>query len=530
MNHQRKKQKWMALILCAAMLSAALLPVKAKAAEITEPSAGIPMAQSEPPDTSAGSTIPDKSHEEFDVDAVIDAGEADSVDRPSTPDEDAIPHPAAGDSSETEAGPGQSQAEVSYQNDGGEWMEGTFIEAVQAITGVGAIKLQQDITLNSGNYSTAALTLSGSQDITLLGEGHTITSQNGTLSVTDNAVLRLGQEGYGGTLTIQTENDSGYKTSMIQVADQAALQMYDGVNLGPTTRSYAIKLEQAGTFTMYGGRIAECTTGSTPIAVTDVSRFYLEDGVIEACLGGQGGAVSLIPNNKSGWEGRALFRVSRGSIRNCESAHNGGGAIYVDARTAAELDIRGGQIEDCAATRRGTDYGYGFGCGGGIFIRLRTEASTVSLSNLTIQRCSAFRGGGIYVSSYTDSGFGSATFGEDLVIEKCMADDQGGGIYIGVSSGSVEFVGSVTVRENHSKMQGGGIYWYRPAQDLSRCMIGNNTADTAGDDLYITYPESASVTLPDNFGSLSLTNCGHKIDGWYPDGYENRWSCCGDGE
>lgn len=58
---------------------------KARATEITEPSASIPAAQSEPPDTTAGNTISDKLHEAFDVDAGIDAGEADPAVTPSTP-------------------------------------------------------------------------------------------------------------------------------------------------------------------------------------------------------------------------------------------------------------------------------------------------------------------------------------------------------------------------------------------------------------------------------------------------------------
>lgn len=95
-------------------------------------------------------------------------------------------------------------AEATYQIEGGSWVNGTLTEAFRAVSDGGTIKLLRDVNVNN-NDNTALLLRD--KAATLLGDGHSVCLERGSILVDGTGKLNLGREGESGTLIISSKDD-----------------------------------------------------------------------------------------------------------------------------------------------------------------------------------------------------------------------------------------------------------------------------------------------------------------------------------
>ena len=358
--------------------------------------------------------------------------------------------------------------EAAYETAEDVWAEGSLVEAAEKVMDGGKIKLLRNVELDVKNNE--AWNLTGNREITLLGEGFSICLVGQAISVGDNVVLNLGAEGYTETLTIYSESDTNM---IIGVDDGATLNMYDNVTLGPSEAAGqpgCMNLSDRAVFNMYGGTITSCKNdGNLPgaILMTDSAKFNMSGGVIESCRGGNGAAIAAQPVNPPGdmSGGPATIKITGGIIRDCLSASGL----------------------------------FGFGGYGGAILAASDDdfCISVDISGGTISGCTGEQSGGaICISSGNRDDKISIS---DVVITGCEADISGGGIYIDAAAAGVTIGAGAKIYDNKAPV---------------------------GDDLHVY--EGASVLLSDVPSGLTLSDCGHAIDGWYIDSAEKLWSCGGE--
>lgn len=300
------------------------------------------------------------------------------------------------------------------------------------------IELRKEVRLSQG-------------DVTLLGDGVTLTlGPGGTLSLSGTARLRLGAPGQTQALTLRSTDDT---RCILALSDQAGLELYDGVTLGPSRsggQAGGVQLKGSATMHMYGGTIAGCENWASVaggVLLTGQSSFELHDGTITGCSGWQGGAVGVCDS--------ASFTMHDGSILDSTDHWLGGGGACVYG-TAASFTMHDGTISGCSAD------GADGALGGGVFYYTRT--------------------------------------------------------------GSMQLLGG-TIGSNRAGVYGGGVYVHDGAATIADGVrLFDNTAGTAGDDLYWN---GGALTLGAAPTGEVLTSTGRTIDGWYRDGNaagDLRWA------
>ena len=313
--------------------------------------------------------------------------------------------------------------------------------------------------------------ISESKTVTILGEGHTIDLKNGSLSLGGSFVLNLGADDYENTLVIKSSDDT---RCILGVGGNATLNMYDGVTLGPSRsggQAAGVQLSGEAAFNMYGGTITDCSS---------VVSFGLP------------GAILITDST--------TFNFYNGKIENCTGSF--GGAITLtpsspsySADEKASFNFYNGTIENCHDTYQG---------GGAVFIGTNKNCS-VNISGGKIIDCGTPGAGGAFLIliAYNPDVNPDVNINiSNIEITGCEAGI-GGGIYIED--------GNVTLGEN--------------------VRIYNNSASSAGDDLYFNYSAPSFGEPP---SGLTLESTGRAIDGWYIDGaLENtvvsRWTLGDDG-
>lgn len=284
-------------------------------------------------------------------------------------------------------------AEATYQIEEGSWVDGTLTEAFRAVSDGGTIKLLRD------------------KDATLLGDGHSVCLERGSILVDGTGKLNLGREGESGTLIISSKDDPN---CIINLRGSGTLHMYEGVTLGPSRaggQPAGVFLEQNASFTMHGGTIKDCenwaaVTGG--VMVTGDARFTMEGGEIRNCKGYLGDAVGLNPGTAIGPDtsGNASFVMTGGKITNCTDVSNGGGAVFAYTARAVTVDIRGGEITGCSTTA---------GNGGGLFLYVNNRNATVNLSGVPISGCTARHGGALALLRTCKATIGDGTVLRDNI-------------------------------------------------------------------------------------------------------------------
>lgn len=300
----------------------------------------------------------------------------------------------------------------------------------------------------------------------MLGSGNTITLKDSIL-IHENASLSLGKNNSrkASALTLTSNDDT---RSILDLQGSATLSMYDGVTLSSsksTGRPGAIDLNDNSQFLMHGGKIINCDSMSVAggVYVKDTSQFLMYDGVINNCSGWEGGAVGIADGSTAigGSSGSdGKFHMYGGKIKNCSDCYEGGGAV-------------------CILSWRAENHG-----------------------------CFVMDGGTI-TDCYTED---SSEYG-------------GGAIYINAKDANANINGG-SITKNHTAKTGGGIYIRSGAASVSpEVKLYNNSGEICGDDIALggtfSTAKLSKGTVPAN---LSLSPCGHTIDGWYNDNSVSRWN------
>lgn len=209
---------------------------------------------------------------------------------------------------------------------------------------------------------------------------------------------------------------------------------------------------------------------------------------------GQAGGVQAVKNSKVYMYG--------GTIKNCFNPYSVAGGVMLDGDACFYL--HNGFITDCNGVS-----------GGGFCI---SGNALLEMSGGTISGCKDnwFGGGGVAIYMGEKASF-VMTGG---TIEN-NSGKYGGGVLALLANGKCEITGG-TLKNNVADC-GGGLFVYSESAVVGeKAEIYNNTATTAGDDLYVNENAKLSISSPPQ--GLILRPCGDDIDGWYDDSNETRWN------
>ena len=220
------------------------------------------------------------------------------------------------------------------------------------------------------------------------------------------------------------------------------------------------------------------------------------------------------------WDGSCVVQPDgRGNYPTIQQAIDAGCTDIVltpgvfGAQGDCDIDTRGGDVR--IRSRDGDAATAIIDCGGahqGFFFH-SGESSATTVEKITIQHCSASRGGAIQCVNNS----GPTITG--CVIRGNSATLDGGGIYC---SGASPAIQSCVISGNFAGAHGGAIYTDVDGLAIGDCTIAGNRATQEGGGIY------------QGVGDLGLDHCivwGNlaeqgSYDGWYASGFAQ--SCCGD--
>ena len=310
---------------------------------------------------------------------------------------------------------------------------------------------------------------------TILGEKHTLsTDYSSVFYVESGATLNLGQEGYTQSLTISgsPKQDRAMGGPLVYGwGSTAVLNMYDHVVLkdnSSTGPSGGVAMINSATFNMYGGTIENCRAP-----------------------GFSGGGVFI--------DG-GTFDMTNGTITNCSASCGGG--IYSQNGVIS--------ISDSTITfNSSTAYG------GGIYSE--NDTLTITNSNISSNKTTNYYGGGIF------------SYGEKLSISGSHVLNNsapyGGGITLYNSRTPVPLK-NCTIAQNTAQSGGGILLMKSSSMDLSGAgnKVFNNTASAEGADIFIYSSSDTLLLFPAEEMNQTYLDTGKKIDGWYSDKANNRYT------
>ena len=264
------------------------------------------------------------------------------------------------------------------------------------------------VCLTKSVERTTTLTVPSNYTLYLCLNGKTITGASGQNAISVNSGANLTITDCGGTGTItHNSGDTGRG-----IYNNGTLNLWDGSITGNTTdeEGGGVYNSGSGTFTMYGGSIANCTAkGDNPggggVYNGENGKFIMSGGKIIGCTAGRGGGVF---NNEGG-----TFNMTDGSITDCtastyrDDSLDGGGVC-----SDGTFNMSGGSITNCTAGNRG----------GGVY-----NWGPFNMSGGAITGNTAPYGGGVCHSSSFNK---TCTFAmSDGEISGNTASTNGGGVY-----------------------------------------------------------------------------------------------------
>ncbi|MGE9939097.1 hypothetical protein ACQRAP_04245 [Collinsella sp. SGI.180] len=413
----------------------------------------------------------------------------------------------------------------------------------------------------TNDIQTGEVVFSSSCPVSIVGNGHTVTvNPNNRIAVNRNAQLNLGAADGSDTLIISGGNvQCGDGPGMLYI--EGTCNMYHGVTIADRIGNNYFGggvTVRGGTFHMYGGTIDNCgiTGGSVcyggGVAVIYGGSFIMDSGEIKNCfvtspykddsiypiITSVGGGVFVsggssfvmtggtISNNKANEMGGGVAvvasrtEVSRG-WGNLESsaqilggtisyneAHDGAGVLasayfYTDARnlcastpSVGAAEKPGLFLENTTITENTANQDEGYG-GGVLVVRMKSPAAA-EISDCTITKNSAAKGGGVASYLYDTS----------LTVDGCtitgnMASNYGGGF----------------AAESNSR-EGAGT-------TITNTKLCNNSAGKAGSDVYLSGSVaklSAAKDMNEPYLGKPDDVTNKKIDGWYLDNEGARYT------
>ena len=326
----------------------------------------------------------------------------------------------------------------------------------------------------------------------------------------------------------------------------SSLEMYNSRLRNCANPSTATPGGSGGGIYVYSNGSVVMNSGSTLEKCTAVENgggVYLEGSAnltmnqssLTGCEAqGNGGGVYL--------ERSAKLIMDKSSLTGCEAQGNGGG-VYVSSNASVTMN-NSSKLENCTATGNGggaylTDYGSKLalnsstltGCeaqgdGGGAYLNGYHAVLTMNNGQITGCKAPSGNGGGVCLAGF--AGLTPKMKGSDAITD-CSAKNGGGlsldgSFYYNYNDGT-----GLAITRCSATQYGGGIYICpnsTASLDISTSLVYNNTADTAGDDLYMSAAaRSYSVQLPSYTGKDLVHDKDSKIiSDWYLDNEGARYA------
>ena len=373
-----------------------------------------------------------------------------------------------------------------------------FKQEVDAINNDTSSDTLHNIYLSNSIHVTDEVTFKAGRRVQIIGNGHTINfSVNGTLKVS-GAELALSNVCLDGQS--QTRRAPGVTVESggtLKMEENSCIQNF--TNSASNGSGGGVYAGSGSTMTMNGGTIKDCSA-SDGGGIYAAGAVVLNGGTISGCkaVGSyrSGGGIYIGPSGS--------LTMGGGSIESC-TASNWGGGVFAHGT----FELTGGSITKCSALS-----------GGGVNI----SNATTTLNGGTISNCKATRGGGVYIAGSD----GSILEMKNGSITDCEATGDtsrlmGGGVYI--NNRMTMTGGSIT---GCTADDGGGIYNYHTLA-LTGGTVCNNTAKTQGADIYLgSWMSSTSLLDAADMGQTYGTT-DSKIDGWYEDASDARYTPGHDG-
>lgn len=322
--------------------------------------------------------------------------------------------------------------------------------------------------------------------VTVIGNGHTLTSTDSAVYVSNGATVNLGD---GNSALTLTSNDNNDNPGIIYVLDNGVCNMYNNVTVcdhkGNNYFGGGVTV-QSGTFNMRGGTIDNCGIegGSVcyggGVAVINGGIFTMDGGTISncyatsdyidyydssRCISAMGGGV-FVTNGST-------FTMDGGTITGCEATNFGGGVAIVSADSFAgnysEYRVDGmGNIKSTATINSGTISSNEAGNGAGVFASGYFYSFAAPFGSYNSSGIGVTNHPGLYING-----------GE---ISSNTADDMGGGVLIAMLRASIKAqIHNAVIKDNNAD-SGAGIenfrYWTQ--MDIDGCTITGNEAVTNG--------------------------------------------------
>lgn len=373
-----------------------------------------------------------------------------------------------------------------------------FKQEVDAINNDTSSDTLHNISLSNSIHVTDEVTFKAGRRVQIIGNGHTINfSVNGTLKVS-GAELALSNVCLDGQS--QTRRAPGVTVESggtLKMEENSCIQNF--TNSASNGSGGGVYVGRGSTMTMNGGTIKDCSA-SDGGGIYAAGAVVLNGGTISGCkaVGSyrSGGGIYI--------DSSGSLTMGGGSIESC-TASNWGGGVFAHGT----FKLTGGSITHCSALS-----------GGGVNI----SDATTTLNGGTISNCKATRGGGVYIAG-SDGSILEMTNGS---ITDCEATGDtsrlmGGGVYI--NNRMTMTGGSIT---GCTADDGGGIYNYHTLA-LTGGTVCNNTAKTQGADIYLGSWMSSTSLLDAAAMGQTYGTTGSKIDGWYEDASDARYTPGHDG-
>ena len=313
-------------------------------------------------------------------------------------------------------------------------------------------------TASAGTIGAANVTITGGQvqgQIIMAGKDSTFDMSGGVIDNSGKTVDYMFLQADGGAIYMDAPNG-------VTTITGGTIQKCTAVNGGAVYMT-------AGTFTLSGGEITDCTaTGNGGAVYMTAGTFTLSGGTIKKCTAANNGGGVYI--------GGGQVTVTSGKLTQ-NNAQNGGGA-YVNAATEDDgVFISGGEIAGNIAVLNG----------GGVAVNngaYKMTGGAVDKNTVT-----SGRGGGIYVASS----------GVDVLVE--IRSGSVSGNKAGISGGAVAVVGqndgqetiTVTIGVNKPHYDGNGTeiicdHDYDEGDPIVEAcpVLKENYASQTGGGIYIT--------------------------------------------
>ena len=401
-----------------------------------------------------------------------------------------------------------------------------------------------NIKANTNSEQITRMTIGGVTRTCSAGGGAGIFAINSTDVTVINVCLEnnTATDFYGGAIGFYAFTTTVSGKSDVWGADGTIGSVDKGPDNDSVTLDYILNVEDCtikNNSAIGGGGIYLGGEGADKIAKT----LHLSDSVISNNIAKSfsGGGVMISSNNSVGIITDTAFSNNQ--------AYYYGGALYTGVSSATVTKT----------TMENNTAGYYGGAVG-------AENGTIELNSTTVSGNSASYGGGVYLSACTlttadetkllnnKAKYGGAVYTYkadstdiiDTTVSGNSATERAGGVY--VTNSNVNISGNSIIADNHApyggaifnfgtlvindsckittntaSQRGGGIYSTAGKNTISgSSAIYNNTAVTAGDDIYL-YKKSTLV-LPSVGSDWTLASDNKAIDNWYYDAADARWN------